>query len=374
MMRVSRKRRIERFCGIFMAFLLLSGGYAWAVSSPGVPYSSAFKPDYIQLPESFKETDAALYQMHGKLLEFPKRQAQLEKERDAKLVAIRQNEDLSISETRDQTNAVKEDFKGRFDANLKEWNELRNAFIFLATEHLKKQSDPDLLLFLAQELYGLRGLPPEVLKTQSATSKTEDKKDAKTKEKEEAKPAGGKPSTMALQEFKSIFDRIIAACEEIRKEYPSYAQMDRVIRLLAAIKMETGSSEDAVYLYKELLAKMKNSPYVGETLFQLGEYEFSTPTSFDHHTTAADYYEKALTHFGPSQSRYYLAKYKLGWAQYLSPDLSEEAQDTLVSLYKDIKKVPKPSLQQLAIRSEILELIRQISSRYKSGGGNVFSK
>lgn len=390
MLKCIRLDKMGKLAGmIVFTFLILMPQAAWSITTPGLMYSVEFRPEMITFPERFKESNKAIYQSARKLLKFPEQQKVLEEEHRARILKIRTSE-LDALTAKEQIGAANIELKEKTDALNAEWNEFRGAFLFLAGESLSKNADPYILLFMAQQLHKDRGQPPAVMQKEMVDSSKKDQPEAKeadqpaaeqpAEEKEDAtakisanQPATGQPSILAGRNFKSNYERIIAACEEIQERFPNFEYMDRVIRLLADVKMELGMKEDAIYLWKTYLKYYKEADKAGYVLFGLGEYEFATPTSFDHFTTAAEYYEKALKHFG-SGRMHFLCFYKLGWSQYLSPDLSEDALGAFVKLYREIKKSPEKTEEIMQIRSEIIEVIKQIKSQENRMKGRQFSR
>jgi len=362
---------------------------AWAITAPGLSFSIEYRPELASFPEKMKETDPELYQAHLSLVDFPKRLADLESARDQQVAKHMADKTLDAVTRRDKVDEAKREYQTKVQEIAAQQAELRNAFIVLATERLKRQTDPDILLFLAQQYYAVRGQPPEV--TQKELKSVQEGDEAQAAAAGEAAVAGGEtaapggeaaapppppaptgtPSLIVNQKFNTNYERIVAACEEIRERFPNFSNMDRVIRLMAVCKMETGMAEDAVYLWKELLKKHPQSPYVGDAYFRLAEYEFETPTSYDHFTQAAEYYAKALQSYTePTRDRFRIL-YKRAWAKYLSPDLNEEAKNAFVQLYREIQKVPEPTEEMLSMKAEVLEAVKQIVAQDRSVQDNM---
>ena len=402
--------------------LLLIPLSLWAISRPGLQYSVEFRPDMVHFPARYEKSDPALYQAHLRMFKFPKFLEKMEQERDAKLEEIRVDSSLDPFSTRQKMDDVYGKFNEELGGLNAERDELRQAFLFLAKERLARDTDPYILLFMAQQYYGIRSQAPAVLKPETApvkeeaeikplaaekageegeagkaaaeTEKADEEGEAgKAEEKgekaasepdqsEQAEPApeetatasAGTPSYTIGRKYSTNYGIIITACEEIRERFPDFPHTDRALRLLAISKMELGMREDTVYLWREFLKSHRYSTHYGDVLFRMAEYEFETPTSFDHFTTAAELYKKVLMHF-PSGRKRYLALYKKAWAEYLSHDMTEYAMGSFIRLYREIQKSPQKTEEMLSIRIEVLEAIKQIKAQeQKLEGGAIFGR
>ncbi len=391
----------KRMAGLILAALILLVPLtALAIKAPGLQYTHEFRPELIEFPERINESDPALYQAHKSLLRYPAELAALEKSLDDSIQSV-VTEPLDALNKQARIDTAHRDFQTKLAALNSELAELRKAFLFLVRESLKNDGDPYVLLFMAQELYGLRGQPPALIETAtapiekpadapadeatpeaaseaSAEASAEAPTDTKADVKAEPEPVqtpkpSGTPSVTVQREFKSNYEIILAATEEIRTRFPEFEYMDRVIRLMAVCKMELGMTEDALYLYKELIKDYPNSRYLGDTYFRLAEFEFETPTSYDHFTTAVNYYDLAFKYYQPGKT-YYRILYKKAWAQYLSPDMNEDALSTFVKLYKAMDAAKMKSEEMEMIKIEILEVVRQIKARENKAQGSAFGR
>ncbi len=366
----------SRITGCLLAILmLLIPLSAQAISSPGLQFSLEFRPQLVEFPEVFNETDQGLYQIHLKLLQYPKQLAQLEADRDKQLNAIYSDSSLDAVSSKEKIEGIHAELNVKVSEMNKELDELRKAFAFLATERLKLDADPYILLFFAQELYAVRSQAPQALQQETKPVAepqpvADGDKDVEVAPVKPRSILNGQPSIMISREYNSNYERIIAACEEIGKRFPGFKAMDSVHRLLAAVKMEVGMQKQAIALWRSFVKKYPSSKYLGDAYFRMAEYEFDTPTAFDHYSKAATLYEQALEHYKPGKT-YYRILYKLGWSQYLSPDLTEDALATFVKLYKTMKANPPMTHEMLSIKAEILEVIRQIKAGERRAGGKA---
>ena len=396
---------------------------ALAISNPGLNFNIEYIPDPIAFGEEYRQSDPELYQAHLQLSEFPKQLEKLEGTKDAMFIQTYEDKEIDSVTKQEKIEAIRLKYKEDLQALQAGQVEMRQAFLVLAKDRLLRDADPNILLFLAQQYYLIRGQAPEVLQVRTAEAQLPEKEKASpadatpaekqaatpetspaveaeaapetppaveaetapetppaveaevapVAEKTELKPLGN-PSTSLSQDFSSNIERVLATCQEIRTRFPEYENMDRVLRLLAAAKKEVGLQDEAVLIWRQILRHHSSSAYTGEILFQMAEYKYATPTSFDHFTLASEYYQKALQYFPAGRDRWRVM-YKMAWSQYLSPDITEEAINSFVRLYKEMKAQGHMTEEMLSIKAEILEVIRQIkSNETRAVKGTYFGK
>jgi hypothetical protein len=397
--------------GIFIAISAIASlvaflpSSAFAIDAPGLNITIPFQPDYIKFPDRYQQNVPAIYQAHLALLKYPAMLSQLRLEREAQEGAILADSSLNPVTKREKLDAMKAEMDAKVDLLNKEQAEMRKAYLLLSRDYLTSQVDPYILFFMAQAYYHIRGQAPEITKQEldeAAHVQTEEQQASESpaspevkapevvkegvaestesapKEEPAVQDTGKNPSMAVIQDYKTNYERIIAALGEIRQRYPEFEHMDQVVRYLAVLNSEMGKQDKEVGLIKLFLKKYPQSPYYGEMLFRLAEWQFATPFAFDHFSIAVETYDKALKHYDTPNRNRWRVIYKKAWAQYLSPDLSADAMDTFVKLYKEMSAQPQMTMEMLSIRAEIIEVIKQIRAVEHVGntqqGESVFGR
>jgi|GEM_PF-3548706 len=381
-------QRLSRFVFTTLtaiAVMMLFSLNAFAISNPGLDFEHEFRPAPQEFPASLKASDPAVFQAHQSLLHFPEDLQKLENQNYAKELAILNDKTIDNTTKQDKLGEERLNYKASVKKLKAEKAEMRKTFLILATDKLKNDADPHIMLSVAQQYYDLRNQNSSVMKkamlavTQEKAAAVEEKKDAKgaevkTEVKEEVKAPTGNPSKAILSDYKSNLDLVIMLCKEIQQRFTSFDHLADTYLLLAAAYNEKNQKAVAAQMWESFLAKYKGNENTGVVLYQLANYEYKSTTSFDHYTTASETYAKALKHFKPGKEKWRVM-YKYAWATYLSPDLSEDSKAIFIRLYKEMKAQKNMSEEMMLIKVEILEVIRQISGTGQSANsGSMFGK
>lgn len=389
---------------------------AFAISKPGLDFEFEFRPDPHIFPDSVKESNPAVYEAHKALLHFPEDLKKMESQMYEQELSILHNKDIDTATKRDMLAEAREKHKAAVTKLKADKAEMRRTFLFLATDALKNDANPHIMLSVAQQYYELRNQDVSVMKNAIKASEEEARKAAleAAKAEEEAKKAAeaeknateekaeqiaekteepvktepvktepvkmevkqptGNPSLAISSDYKSNLELVLSLCKEINDRFSSFDYMPDVKLLIASAYYAQNKKEQAVSVWKAFLKKYSGDKHEGQVLYQLANYEFKSTRSFDHFTTAAEIYAKAVNYFKPGKTRWRIM-YKHAWATFLSPDLSEDSKALFVKLYKEMAAQKSMSEEMMLIKVEILEVIRQISginSTPKSG--SMFGK
>ncbi len=109
-------------------------------------------------------------------------------------------------------------------------------------------------------------------------------------------------------------------------KYPHYERNDQVLYQLSRAYEETGDVEAAMGILNQLVVKYPHSRHIDEAQFRRAEYFFTRKKYLD-----AEEAYKAVIDFGISSAFYDLALYKQGWA-FFKQELYEEALDDFIAL------------------------------------------
>ncbi len=131
---------------------------------------------------------------------------------------------------------------------------------------------------------------------------------------------------------------------QIINNHPDFDQLDDVYFYLGVNLMEINKRPQALNIFRELIKKYPDSPYVPNVLLAFGEYYFDN----DDMAAAKKAYEKVLD-FKDSDVRTY-ALYKLAWCHY-NLTAYDAALDTFLDVLKETERGRK---RDKALRKETL--------------------
>ncbi len=362
---------------VMASFIAFSPMTAHAISAPGLEFQIEFQPQLIQFPADYKETYEALYAAHESLRQIPVDMAAIKAEHEKRMAEIDQNHNLNPVQLRVEQDKALADYEQKMSVLKSKNSELRDGFVFLAEKVLSEGSDPYILFFLAQQLYDIRTESTKInVVTENTTDQIPDEQTVSANgfETPTATPPA-EPAKATVQQFASNYDRIVAYCNEILNRHNEFPYKDKVLHMLAVVKGEIGLDRQSIKLIALFIKRYPQSPLVGEMYFRMGEHYFKEPTGFDHFSKAVESYERALKYYKTTMGKeYWRIIYKIGWAQYLSHDMNEDAQDTFVDLYKKIDAAPQKSDEMLAIQAEVLEVLRQMKKLENMSSGSQFER
>ncbi len=117
----------------------------------------------------------------------------------------------------------------------------------------------------------------------------------------------GKQTSIVVPDVTLLKQKAISLYERILREFPDYADGDKVRFFLAHEQRELGRFEDALKTYAELLEKHPKSSLAPEALLVMGDYHFDK-TELD---KAEGFYKQIVER--PQSPAHDLAHYQLGW-------------------------------------------------------------
>jgi len=365
---------------IIVAVLTLFPAAAHAISAPGLEFQIDFQPDLIQFPADYKETYEALYAAHESLRQIPLDIAAINAEYEKRLAEIEADATLNPVQLRVEHDKATADYEQKIDAARTKNAELRDGFIFLAGKILAEGSDPYILFFLAQQLYDIRTESTKIDVVTENTSELIPSEDqaapAAAGEFQTPTDEGKTAAKPEVKQYASNYDRIVAYCNEILNRHNEFPYKEKVLHMLVVVKGELGLERQSIKLIALFIKRYPQSPLVGEMYFRMGEYYFREPTGFDHFSKAVESYDRALKYYKAAMGKeYWRIIYKIAWAQYLSHDMNEDAQDTFIDLFRKIDAQPNKVDEMMAIQAEVLEILRQMKKlENMSDGNNQFER
>lgn len=132
--------------------------------------------------------------------------------------------------------------------------------------------------------------------------------------------AGADLQNAGAQEAIVLYKKLLA-------KYPLYERNDQVLYQLSRAYEETGQVEEAMKVMNQLIKKYPSSRYMDEVQFRRAEYFFTRKKYLD----AEEAYLAVLT-LGVASVYYESALYKLGWTFY-KQDMYEEALHQFIAIF-----------------------------------------
>lgn len=139
-----------------------------------------------------------------------------------------------------------------------------------------------------------------------------------------------------LDESKRLREESVQLYVDIIKNYPDFKNLDQVYYYLGANLMEVGKREEALDIFRRLIADYPKSKFVPNVLLAFGDYYFDQ----DDMASALKAYQRVRKY--PNSSVYGYARYKEAWCHF-NLEGKEKALDTFLETMKIAKKNPKMS-------------------------------
>ncbi len=158
----------------------------------------------------------------------------------------------------------------------------------------------------------------------------------------------------------------IVLYKKLLAKYPNYESNDQALYNMSRAYEELGQVEEAMKVMTRIVTQYPRSRYLDEVQFRRGEYFFTRKKFLD----AEDAY-KAIADIGPRSSFYELALYKLGWALY-KQELYEEALHRFIGVldYKASTGYDFEKATDDIERQRIDDVFRVISLSFSNLGGS----
>ena len=158
----------------------------------------------------------------------------------------------------------------------------------------------------------------------------------------------------------------IVLYKKLLAKYPNYESNDQALYNMSRAYEELGQVEEAMKVMTRIVTQYPRSRYLDEVQFRRGEYFFTRKKFLD----AEDAY-KAIADVGPRSSFYELALYKLGWAFY-KQELYEDALHRFIGVL-DYKASTGYDFEQATNdieKKRIDDVFRVISLSFSNLGGS----
>ncbi len=158
----------------------------------------------------------------------------------------------------------------------------------------------------------------------------------------------------------------IALYKKLLAKYPNYERNDQVLYNMSRAYEEMGQVEEAMKVMTRIVTQYPKSRYIDEVQFRRGEYFFTRRKYLD----AEDAY-KAVEATGATSSFYELALYKLGWTFY-KQEMYEDALHRFIGVldYKVATGYDFDKAHDEIERKRVDDTFRIISLSFSNLGGS----
>lgn len=154
-----------------------------------------------------------------------------------------------------------------------------------------------------------------------------------------------------LDESKRLREEAVQLYVDIVRGYPDFAELDKVYFYLGTNLMEVGKQEQAIKIFRRLIADFPNTKYVPDVLLNFGEYYFEKEDV----KSALKAYKKVGEY--PDSSVYAYGKYKEAWC-YFNLDQKDKALDQFIEVLEYSKKHPEHPNSKALIRQTRNDMVR----------------
>ncbi len=209
-------------------------------------------------------------------------------------------------------------------------------------------------------------------KDKSIASVGESQKEFEKRATEKADIKGSSAKVAVAADAKAAEDLQSAGAQEaielykgLLAKYPQYERNDQVLYQLSRAYEEVGEIENAMLVLNRLVKEYPDSRHIDEAQFRRAEYFFTRKKYLD----SEEAYQ-AVINFGISSAFYDLALYKQGWA-FFKQDMYEEALNDFIVLldYKISIGYDFEQIKEKLERKRIDDTYRVISLSFSYLGG-----
>ncbi len=154
-------------------------------------------------------------------------------------------------------------------------------------------------------------------------------------------------------------DQLIASFENLVRTAPNFAQMDRALFYLGFALQEATRNDEALRVYRTLVQRFPNSPFVPNAYLSFGEFYFEQGNM----ENARQFYERVLAVQDESNQVYGYALYKMAWVLYNLQD----HQGALQKFYEVIdyaRAHPQATSVTALLRNARMELVAVYGAVY----------
>ena len=146
-----------------------------------------------------------------------------------------------------------------------------------------------------------------------------------------------------LEESKRLREESVQIYVDIIQNYPQFKDLDQVYYYLGANLMEVGKRDDALNIFRRLIADYPTSKFVPNVLLAFGDYYFDK----DDMKSALKAYQRVRKY--PQSSVHGYARYKEAWCHF-NLEGKEKALDTFLETLKIAKQNPNVSTSSGLVR------------------------
>ncbi len=153
-----------------------------------------------------------------------------------------------------------------------------------------------------------------------------------------------------LEESKRLREESVQLYVDIIRNYPNFKDLDKVYYYLGSNLMEVGKRDEALDIFRRLIADYPKSEFVPNVLLAFGDYYFDK----DDMASALKAYQRVRKY--PKSSVYGYARYKEAWCHF-NLEGKEKALDTFLQTLKIAKKNPKVSTSSGLVRQTRKDIV-----------------
>lgn len=153
-----------------------------------------------------------------------------------------------------------------------------------------------------------------------------------------------------LEESKRLREESVQLYVDIIRNYPSFEDLDKVYYYLGANLMEVGKRDEALDIFRRLIADYPKSPFVPNVLLAFGDYYFDK----DDMQSALKAYQRVRKY--PKSSVFGYARYKEAWCHF-NLEGKEKALDTFLETLKIAKSNPNVSTSTGLVRQTRKDIV-----------------
>ncbi|MBA2661692.1 MAG: tetratricopeptide repeat protein [Bradymonadaceae bacterium] len=154
-----------------------------------------------------------------------------------------------------------------------------------------------------------------------------------------------------LDEAKRLREEAVQLYIDIIKNYTSFKDLDKVYFFLGSNLMEIGKQDQALEIFRRLIADYPKTPFVPNVLLHFGEYYFENSDM----RSALTAYQKVTEY--PNSTVYSYALYKMAWTYY-NLGQKDRALDQFIKVIETAKKRPNDANSNSLVRQTRNDIVR----------------
>lgn len=154
-----------------------------------------------------------------------------------------------------------------------------------------------------------------------------------------------------LDEAKRLREETVQLYVDIIKDYSDFKDLDKVYFYLGSNLMEIGKQEQALDIFRRLIADYPQTEFIPNVLLYFGEYYFDQSDM----RSALTAYQKVAEY--PKSSVYSYSVYKLGWTYY-NMGQKDRALEQFIKVVETAKKRPNDANSNSLVRQTRNDIVR----------------